>query len=98
MADLARPELVTGVSEDRGEGVLVLGPLMFIIECDLRPQSRGWSNGVRESLEQVRFSIFLFNLFLAPIGAQGVTMSVCLSVCLSVRAAQTCLEQSIFIF
>ena len=62
MADLARPEQpVTGVSEDRGEGVLVLGPLMFIIECDLRPQSRGWSNGVRESLEQVRF--FCSNCF-----------------------------------
>ena len=34
------------------------------------------------------------NLFLAPIGAQGVTMSVCLSV----RPAHYALEQSIFIF
>ena len=32
--------------------------------------------------------------FLAPTGAQGVTLSVCLSV----RPASVCLEQSIFIF
>ena len=41
-----------------------------------------------------------FNHFLAPTGAQGVTMSVRLSVCPSVRHSmlKTSLEQSIFIF
>ena len=61
LADLARAEAISGVREVRGEGVLVLGPLMLIIECDLRQQSRGWSNtvlGVRESLEQFQFITF----------------------------------------
>ena len=35
--------------------------------------------------------------FMAPTGAQEVTLSVCLSVRLSVRPAQVCLEHSIFI-
>ena len=61
LADLARAEAISGVREARGDGVLVLGPLMLIIECDLRQQSRGWSNavlGVRESLEQFQFFTF----------------------------------------
>ena len=40
----------------------------------------------------------LTSLLLAPTGAQGVTLSVCLSVRPSVCVGQFCLEQSIFIF
>ena len=46
-------EAISGVREVRGEGVLVLGPLMLIMECDLRQLSTESNTvpGVRESLE-----------------------------------------------
>ena len=64
-SDLARDEAISGVREVRGEGVLVLGPLMLIMECDLRQLSTELNTvpGVRESLEH-RFQFFVLVIFI----------------------------------